>query len=67
MEVGTDAHGHTAYDVRWEGRLRFDEPFLIEAMVNTARLWSTLHPSASSETRERLVRHVAEALDVDMG
>ncbi|WP_367159930.1 hypothetical protein ABUE34_12870 [Kozakia baliensis] len=66
MEVRTDEHGQVPYDFVWKGRLRFDDPFLIEAMLNTARLWSTLHPSASSETRERLVRHVANVLGVDM-
>jgi len=68
MEEFTNQHGLHTYDTRWEGRrteeLPFHTQFLAQSLVDTARTWATLHPSASHETRERLVAAVAEVLGV---
>jgi len=51
-----------------DDKRRFVEPYnvpvLAKELVSTARTWATLHPSASHETRERLVAAVAEVLGV---
>ncbi|MBR0560068.1 hypothetical protein KB213_08380 [Neokomagataea sp. TBRC 2177] len=44
-----------------------DEPVLARSLIQTARLWATLHPTECQEVRDHIALRVLEELGADIG
>lgn len=50
-----------------EHEQNMDEPVLARSLIQTARLWATLHPTECQEVRDHIALRVLEELGADIG